>query len=164
MNRKHIIYLVALIPAVAFDWWAVHSGFYDANWKHWAYWAVVGGYCLWLFRSFFALVFWLPLFALLEDFIYQAVNSIQADGYTWMAVKFGKLGEVLSYDWLGWPSGYWIGAGWLIVMFWVMRKARYWRLKRRLRKLFSLKHKLGLDNPENVPSGMWAAGEKIKVK
>ncbi len=121
-------FLGVLALSIFIDLAVINSGLHRIidPWYHWAYWLLLAVFCVCSFDNLvYALVFWLPLFALLEDIGYVLVYwactmKLGWPGdYTWMIKIFGVWAKPLTYNWWIFPSSYYIGALWLILV-------RYW--------------------------------------
>ncbi len=122
------LFIGLTIFAIALDWVANTHSWYNWQLSHATFWAVFGLLCLVIFRNFWAIAFWLPLGALLEDAGYMVVQGVTSSGYAWMPEKFGWLGSFLSINIWDWPLAYPLGIAWLFVIYLIMsrRKKKYY--------------------------------------
>ena len=73
-------------------------------------------------KLLYALAFWLPLFALLEDIGFVLFMSLARwqwyypNDYTWLIKYWGWFGWLMSRNWY-FPSAYWFGTAWLILVY-----------------------------------------------
>ncbi len=156
--KQHFFWVLLL--GILIDFAAVNSGLANQRLYHYVYWLVVAGFCFWNFKGFatwlcffpgegrykrlwcinphwalYSLVFWLPLFALLEDIGFILLASVvkwqwlYPVDYLWMIRIYGAWVTPLTCNWY-FPSSYYIGAVWLILVYLIKEIGKInWKLR-----------------------------------